>query len=987
MTPTSRDIKSASVQNCSPEPDTHNENPLISVIICAYKVGTLLADCLTSILDNTYENLEVLVVEDGPDVKDSALIDYYVSLDPRVKHLRHDQNRGLFQSRLTGMAAAHGDWICFVDGDDKVSKDWFRTLIRKGESSGADIVIGDTVELIDDRLWRTDRDQFSFTDISLTGTAVFAAFMGQWGWNHLWHTVWNKLYRAALVQECIEKWHLLGEGGRLIMCEDIAFSSVLWGSANQVTNTHGAWYFYRRHNEASTSAVTSIEALSGKLDDIARVFTFFAEYLSDHDGSWDLDFTEWKKTYAFWWFGHADSLPSNADRELARRMVLDALGMASTPDPIVPPTWFLAQRTDVTQVLSEWEQVIAWICDPETRVVSFDVFDTLILRPFWQPEDLWALLGQDFGKACDLPLWIDFPRLRRESDAYRRRQLAGTGLEDITLSEIYEEFGRKYSVDADTCRTVMQRECDYESAFSRPRLAGRQLYEIAEDVNKTIVFVSDMYLDEDTVQGLLASNGYAGPQLFLSSKERLLKATGNLFDEMMDQYGVRPQNVVHIGDNPNNDVFVPKSKGMRAFHIPKPTAAIDWGSHANWLRAYSDRGLLLSSRTAIDSPGSHIALGMAANRCWDRPWHVDATRNSMFSGVPSWIGYAALGPHLYAMTNDLIERSQSFSNVVFCSRDGWLPKMAFDYLASARGLDIPSEYVRVSRRSMTRIWAAKRTSWLALTGLYLQPRAKTPVSILASLKGLLVADVDDLAARIWDAGFQPDSPFPDHDSMEAFLGLAYDIFIDHQAVDAHAQIAKHYYEQWINKDSLVFEIGYSGRVHDTLSRLLGRPVDGYCLYLEQDALARSAADGFKLYQHYTHSPHLFAPIRELVFSEPIGECTGYELQNGIPVALTSSTSVHTPPQKWVIEQIQSAAMEYVRDRESAFYDHNQLLRMRGLDAAMIWEYLLHTEVGPDVDLWSCFESRADTYVGVPSDNLMTLSEKLIQTRQWAGLSE
>ncbi|MBQ8044624.1 MAG: glycosyltransferase, partial [Clostridia bacterium] len=98
----------------------------ISVIVPAYNIEEYLSRCLDSILNQTYENIEIIVVNDGSKDNTEKVIKEYARKDSRVK-LISKVNEGVTKARLTGMKAAEGDWIGFVDGDDTIAPEMYET--------------------------------------------------------------------------------------------------------------------------------------------------------------------------------------------------------------------------------------------------------------------------------------------------------------------------------------------------------------------------------------------------------------------------------------------------------------------------------------------------------------------------------------------------------------------------------------------------------------------------------------------------------------------------------------------------------------------------------------------------------------------------------------------------------------------------------------------------------------------------------------------
>lgn len=113
--------------------------PLISVIVPAYNVGTWLPRCLGSILRQTYENIEIVVVDDGSTDDTAKVLDGYAAEYPRRIKALHIPNGGVTNARLTGAEAAAGEWIGFVDGDDEIEPDMYERLLQNALKYDAEI--------------------------------------------------------------------------------------------------------------------------------------------------------------------------------------------------------------------------------------------------------------------------------------------------------------------------------------------------------------------------------------------------------------------------------------------------------------------------------------------------------------------------------------------------------------------------------------------------------------------------------------------------------------------------------------------------------------------------------------------------------------------------------------------------------------------------------------------------------------------------------
>lgn len=117
----------------------YKENPLISIIIPIYNVEEYLRECLNSVVNQTYRNLEIILVDDGSNDNSPSICDEYASIDKRIRVI-HQNNRGLVGARKSGIIVATGDIATFVDSDDWIDLYMYEVMVEKMVESEADIV-------------------------------------------------------------------------------------------------------------------------------------------------------------------------------------------------------------------------------------------------------------------------------------------------------------------------------------------------------------------------------------------------------------------------------------------------------------------------------------------------------------------------------------------------------------------------------------------------------------------------------------------------------------------------------------------------------------------------------------------------------------------------------------------------------------------------------------------------------------------------------
>lgn len=114
--------------------------PLITVIVPVYNVEKYLNRCINSIIEQTYCNLEIIIVDDGSTDSCPSMCDTWARRDSRIKVI-HQPNKGLSGARNTGLDLAKGEYIGFVDSDDYISKDMYEILLKEIKNNSADISI------------------------------------------------------------------------------------------------------------------------------------------------------------------------------------------------------------------------------------------------------------------------------------------------------------------------------------------------------------------------------------------------------------------------------------------------------------------------------------------------------------------------------------------------------------------------------------------------------------------------------------------------------------------------------------------------------------------------------------------------------------------------------------------------------------------------------------------------------------------------------
>ena len=122
-------------------------NSLITIIVPVYNSEKTLHRCVDSILDQTYQNFEILLINDGSKDHSGDICDEYAKSDTRGR-VFHKENKGVSAARNTGLDNAKGAWVSFVDSDDWISSEYLNVLYKEAIVTNADVVTCDFFEVV-----------------------------------------------------------------------------------------------------------------------------------------------------------------------------------------------------------------------------------------------------------------------------------------------------------------------------------------------------------------------------------------------------------------------------------------------------------------------------------------------------------------------------------------------------------------------------------------------------------------------------------------------------------------------------------------------------------------------------------------------------------------------------------------------------------------------------------------------------------------------
>ncbi len=239
---------------------------LISVIVPIYNAEKYLNNCIDSIIDQSYQNIEIILVDDGSIDETQKICDSYANLDSRIK-VYHKSNGGVSSARNYGLKKAKGKWISFVDSDDWLDKDYFK-ILHDSISSDVSIVCcgykrtsGTQVECIN-----SDGKELYFT-----GTEFIEKLLNVQNGYGFVHT---KIYKKELIDG-------VSFNETLKVAEDALFNMQVSKKANKIKVINKSLYNYRVTGE---SAVRKFDEnyINKYIDGMNACSDFINNYYSDN---------------------------------------------------------------------------------------------------------------------------------------------------------------------------------------------------------------------------------------------------------------------------------------------------------------------------------------------------------------------------------------------------------------------------------------------------------------------------------------------------------------------------------------------------------------------------------------------------------------------------------------------------------------------------------------------------------------------------------
>lgn len=232
---------------------------LLSVIVPCYNVEKYIDRCVSSIVAQTYPNLEILLVDDGSTDQTGALCGEWQKKDSRIRVI-HRQNEGSSYARKTGVENATAEYVTFVDADDWIDENMYLNMINALLSTQSDIAQCGFYDVYEDDKMQSEPQNGSFVTVDRTNGVVSIIEDEEWK-----SYFWNKIFKKHLFDRI--------EFPELGLNEDAAMMHILFHRAAQTVYLQDKYYFYFRR----TGSITAPNTLVSKMKNCYDTYRSFYE--------------------------------------------------------------------------------------------------------------------------------------------------------------------------------------------------------------------------------------------------------------------------------------------------------------------------------------------------------------------------------------------------------------------------------------------------------------------------------------------------------------------------------------------------------------------------------------------------------------------------------------------------------------------------------------------------------------------------------------
>lgn len=459
---------------------------------------------------------------------------------------------------------------------------------------------------------------------------------------------------------------------------------------------------------------------------------------------------------------------------------------------------------------------------PDTDIVSFDIFDTLVTRPLLDPDAAFLLVEHKIRQQLNMTIEYVQNRKLAEGEVRSKQEFKG----DCSIDEIYQEFARLTKLPQETCETIKQMEIQNEINICIPRKDMVDIFYQLKANGKKIWLVSDMYLCKNHIEAILDKCGISGyDELLISSNLGKRKDTGEMWTHV--QKCTAGKQCLHIGDNEHSDIQMPTDRDIANYHVM---------SSANLFYQTSLGTVIHKHRRSLQW-GDSALFGTIVAQKFNSPYTLNQTNGKFQITDFHSLGYVIFGPVMLYFIVWLLRyiKEDNISKVLFLAREGYLLeelfKMVYHCSGVAKGnLPVDTMYFLTSRRASSVAAIAEEADIDALLSTTYKG---TVANLLVARFGIQVGDDTDELKQV--------IALPqDYKMVKAILSDYQDTILENAKTERENYSGYLVENGVVSADHIaVVDLGYSGTIQYYISKLLKSSTTGYYFVTSNDQKANN----------------------------------------------------------------------------------------------------------------------------------------------------
>ena len=556
-------------------------------------------------------------------------------------------------------------------------------------------------------------------------------------------------------------------------------------------------------------------------------------------------------------------------------------------------------------------------------IISFDIFDTLIFRPFSEPTDIFYFVGAQLGI-------LDFKNIRiiQEYEA-RQEQFHSAHHYEINFSDIWNRIEKEVGIEK-TYGMMIEKKIEEKFCYANPFML--ELFCSLKKMGKKIIIISDMYFSKSFLKKILEKNGYTGiTDIYVSSEYGISKANGKLFELIKKEFK-NSTSMVHIGDNKVSDINMAQKYGFDSLYYP------NINQMAAAFRTYDMSPIIGGAYRAIVN--QYLYQGLYT-------YSMEYEYGFIYGGL-FVLGYCQF-IHKYCT-------SHKIDKILFLSRDGDILKQVYDQIYPNEN----TSYVYWSRAAATKLLAQYNHYDYFRRYLYHKINQKISIQkILCSmeLQGLIeslnVYIDKDSSGKKTNIILNLEDELTDKnvEALKRFLQLYFNEIIQQYKVQNKA--ARLYYTKELIhcKRAAAVDIGWAGSGAISLAFLVERiwnlPCEIVGIIAGTNTIHNKESDASEIFLQSgklvsylfsqsdnrevmkKHNPNKnYNVYWELLLSSPTKQFLGFDLDNQKVIFHFGKEETN---QKG-IKEIQKGILDFIKEYRKHFNDFPFMLDISGRDA-------------------------------------------------------